>query len=87
MPIGRPVSASMPPDFLEQRALLVMAAMAEVQPENIDPGIEQRAQPLVAGARRADGGDDLGAAQAPPGLPGGRSAAARALAEFRRAGG
>ena len=74
-------------DVLEQRALLVVAAMAEIQPENVDPGVEQRAQPLAAGARRADRRDDLGAAQAPPGLPGGRLAAARPLAEFRRAGG
>ena len=75
------------PDLLEQRALLVVAAMAEIQPENIDPGLEQRAQPLAAGARRTYGRDDLDAAQAAPGRLGGPLAAAHPLAQLRRAGG
>jgi hypothetical protein len=75
------------PDFLEQHTLLVVAAMAEIQPENVHSGLEQRAQPVAAGARRTDGRNDLGAAQAPPGLSGGPFAVARPLAELRCAGG
>src|SRR5712692_10339040 len=54
-----------PPDVLEQLTLLGVAAMAEIEPEHIDPGIEQCPQAFGAGAGRTQGRDDLGAAQSP----------------------
>jgi hypothetical protein len=42
--------------------MLVMAAMAEIQPKNVGPGVEERADRGGIGAGRAEGGDDLGIA-------------------------
>src|SRR5216110_2739993 len=52
-------------DFGESGAVLLVGAVAEIEAEDIDPRVEQRAQALAAGARRADRRDDLGAAQPP----------------------
>src|SRR5205085_4034699 len=46
-------------------AVLVVGAMAEIEPEDVDASLEQGADALEAGARRPDGGDDLGAALPP----------------------
>src|SRR5215471_19441522 len=43
-------------------AMLVMRAMAEIAAEDIDPGVEQRADPGRARTGRAEGRNDLGAA-------------------------
>src|SRR5947207_14715423 len=52
-------------NFGESGAVLVVGAVAEIEPEDIDPGVEQRAQALAAGARRPDRREGLGAAQPP----------------------
>jgi len=52
-------------DLGESGAVLLMRAVAEIEAEDIDPRVEQRAQTLAAGARRPDRRDDLGAAQPP----------------------
>src|SRR4051812_34184385 len=44
--------------------MLLVAAMAEVEAEHVSPGLEQRPDHLRAGARRSQGGDDLGMAGA-----------------------
>ncbi len=44
--------------------VVVMAAMAEVQPEHVGAAAEQPAEHVSRAAGRADGGDDLGAAAA-----------------------
>ena len=40
--------------------MILVSSMAEVEPEGIDPGQEQRLEHLGRGACRPDGGDDLG---------------------------
>ena len=47
------------------RAMLVVGAMAEIEAEDVDAGLEQGADALEAGARRPHGRDDLGAAPPP----------------------
>src|SRR6266481_9796382 len=42
-----------------------MSAVAEIQPEDINPGVEQGANQLGRGRRRAEGRNDFGAAPAP----------------------
>ena len=42
--------------------MVLVRAVAEVQAEHVRPGLEQAADDLRAGARRAEGGDDLGVA-------------------------
>src|ERR1700736_6826218 len=42
--------------------MVLMGAMAEVEPERVDAGEEQRFQHFGRPARRSDGGDDLGPA-------------------------
>lgn len=49
----------------KQLAVVVMRAMAEIAAEHIDTGVEERAQPRQARARRPERGDDLGAALSP----------------------
>ena len=61
-PIGRPTSRSMRADDVVALPVVLVRAVAEVQPEHISPGLEQAADDLRAGARRAEGGDDLGVA-------------------------
>ena len=40
--------------------MLLVAAMAEVEAEHVGPGLEQRPDHVRAGARRPEGGDNLG---------------------------
>ena len=46
-------------DRLEAPAVVVVAAVAEVEPEHVDPGGEQRPDGLRRRRRGAEGGDDL----------------------------
>jgi hypothetical protein len=61
-PPGRVLYGS---DRLEPISVFLMRAMTEVQPEDIDPGFEQSANPLRRGARGTKGRDDLGATSTP----------------------
>ena len=45
--------------------MIIVAAMTEIEPEHIDAGFEQCLDALASSARRAQGRDDLGAAEAP----------------------
>ena len=53
------------PDRLEASSVILVRTVAEIQPEHIDTGLEQRANPLGRRARRAECRDDLRAASAP----------------------
>src|SRR3981189_1209760 len=46
--------------LLDSLAVVVVHAVAEVEPEHVGAGLEQGAQPLGAGGRWPQGGDDLG---------------------------
>ena len=48
------------PDRGMDPGVVVLRAVAEVQPEHVDAGQEQGLQRLRSGAGRSDGGDDLG---------------------------
>ena len=39
--------------------MVVVRAVREIQPEDVDPGVDQLAQHFGRPRRRADGGDDL----------------------------
>ena len=54
-------------DRLEAGSVVVMSAVAEIQPEDIDPGLEQGANLLGRRARRAECRNDFRAAPAPHG--------------------
>ena len=66
-------------DLGESGAVLLVGAVAEIEAEDIDPGVEQRAQALAAGARRPDRRDDLGAAQPAQRLVAAAAAVARSV--------
>src|SRR5262249_14238954 len=51
--------AAQPPDLCEDRGVLLMRPVREVQPEHIDPGLDQLAQACGAPRRGADRRDDL----------------------------
>ena len=52
-------------DVGEERAVIVVRAVAEIAAEDVDPGIEQGAQPRRARTRRTQRRDDFGAALPP----------------------
>ena len=54
-------------DRLEAGAVIVMRAVAEIEAEHVDAGVEQRADALRARAGGAESRDDLGAALPPHG--------------------
>jgi hypothetical protein len=47
--------------------VVLVGAVAEVEPERVDPGLDERAEALGRGGRRAERGEDLGAALAEDG--------------------
>ena len=47
-------------DRADARALILAAAMAEIDPEHVGAGIVERENGLAVAARRAQRGDDLG---------------------------
>jgi hypothetical protein len=59
---GRALNRS---DRREACSVVLMSAVAEIQPEDINPGLEQGAYLLGRGGRRAEGRNDFGAAPAP----------------------
>ena len=60
MAIGRPVSVSIWRMDSHPRPVILRGAMAEIEAEHVDAGIEQGPDGLRRGARRSQGGDDLG---------------------------
>ena len=61
----RPVEAVLElADHGEARGVILMRAVAEVEPEHVGAGLEQPRQHLRRGARGAEGGDDLRASAA-----------------------
>jgi hypothetical protein len=65
-PAHRPLHVA---DRLEPGSVVVVAAVAEVQPEHVGPGLEQAADRLRRRTRRPERGDDLGVAVASHGGP------------------
>ncbi len=55
------------PDGFEPRAMFGMSSVTEIEAEDVDSGLEQGADLLQGRARRAESGDNLGAASAPHG--------------------
>src|SRR5690606_30729744 len=54
-----------PADALDHLRVLFLVAVAEVEPEDVRAGAEQLFEPLRAGGRRTDRGDDLDPPAAP----------------------
>src|SRR5690606_26047450 len=61
-PAGPPLG---PADALDHLRVLFLVAVAEVEPEDVRAGAEQLFEPLRAGGRRTDRGDDLDPPAAP----------------------
>ena len=61
-PIGRPTSLSIERISVEPLLVVVVRAVAEVEPEHVGAGANQRFDGGAVGARGAEGGDDLGVA-------------------------
>jgi hypothetical protein len=58
-PMGRPASRSTSRICASRCLVLLVRAVAEVQAEHVDTGVEQRPDHVLVRARRTERGDDL----------------------------